>query len=115
MRQNVQSPTSELFVFILLFTDNNRRYRLFHPRQAPPQVRLILFILSGIKFRFDRSRLFLPVLDYQIVHFNARQLVDANEHRLAVFPRRGIVTDKITSNMVETFSRRYDVIVALQL
>ena len=115
VRQDVQPPFREFLVFVLLFADDDRRDGFPHPCQLTPQELFLLLVFRRVELRLDRLRLLFPVFPDEVVHLHACQLVDADEHRLAVLPRRRVVPDEIAGDLVEAFRRRDDVVVALEL
>ena len=103
---DIQIPFFEGLNLVLLLTDHNGHFRFFHPFQLALQ--FLRFLLSGcFDFRFQSFYLFFPVFLNEIIHTDARDLIEAHEHRLAAGPQVGIVTDKILCDRFQARLRRH--------
>ncbi len=115
VRGDVQLPFAELLHLALFLADHHRHLRLPHPLDLTSPVLFLLLVrgLGQLRCKFADS--LVPVKLDQLVHADTGDLVDADQHRLAGFPRRGVVLHEITGHLVEAFPGRDDVVVALEL
>ena len=99
----------------LLLAHHDGGAGLAHPIDPPPQVDGFLFAGRLRMLRLQLLGALVPVALDQRVHPHARQLVDADQHRLAGLPRRRVVAHEVAGHLVEPLLGGDDVVIALQL
>ena len=114
MRDDVQLPLAEFFDFALFFADHHCHLRLAHPLNLASAILFVLLVRSLGCLRFQLANSLVPIELNQLVHANAGDFVDADQHRFAIFPRRGIVQYKIAGYLVKSFAGCDDVVIALE-
>ena len=114
VRGDVQIPLAELVHLALFFADHHRHAGLAHPVDLARQIQLLLFIGDRGQLLLQLVDSLVPVESDQVVHPHAGDLVDADQHRLAGFPRGRVVLHEIPRHLVEPLVGGDDVIVALE-
>ena len=98
---DIQIPFFEGLNLVLLLTYDNGHLGFMHPLQLALQF-LRLLLCGRFDLRFQGFYFFFPVFLNEVIHTDAGDLVQANEHGLAACPQIGIVTDKILCDRFQT-------------
>ena len=105
----------ELLLLVLLLAHDHRHHGFPHPGDLALEELDFLLVVLPVERRLQFADTFLPETGDPVVHRHARELVDADEHGLAGFPRRRVVVDEVLRDAVEAFRRGDDLVVAFQL
>ena len=92
---DIEPPFLEGLDFVLLLTDDDRHLGFLHPLELARHLLCVLLGRGIFDLRPQCGDFLLPVFLNEVIHAHARDLVQADDHRFAARPERGIVMHKI--------------------